>query len=77
VRELAVLLLNDEEKWNQQALEMALSNNKTREINLTTAIPILIDYWTVDVDEDGYISYRPDIYGRDKDVLTALDSPAH
>ncbi len=75
VRDLAILLFNDAEKWNREALEMALTDMKTREVKLAKKVPILIDYWTVDVDENGYVSYRPDVYDKDKDVLAALDAP--
>lgn len=74
VRDLAILLFNDNEKWNRETLELALANLKTREVLLQKKIPILIDYWTVDIDETGYISYRPDAYGKDDAVLKALDT---
>jgi murein L,D-transpeptidase YcbB/YkuD len=73
IRELAVLLFNNEVKWNRSAMEATLAEGKTLEINLPRKIPILIDYWTVDVEQDGFVSFRPDVYGRDYKLLQALD----
>lgn len=71
--ELAVLLLNDPVKWPADALEKALSDNKTRNVSLNTPVPILIAYWTVDLRADGEAAYKPDVYGLDDVTLAALD----
>ena len=73
VQELAVLLFNDPEKWNRTALETELSTNKTRNVTLSKKVPIFLAYWTVDVGDDGRVSFKPDVYERDAKVITALD----
>lgn len=71
--ELAVMLLADPQKWNRAELDVALATNKTQEISLARKVPVLIAYWTVDIGIDGYVSFKPDIYGQDLKVLKALD----
>lgn len=73
VRELAVLLLNDPQAWNRDALEAAIAEGRTRDVGLPKKIPVLIAYWTADVGEDGQVSFRPDVYGQDAVVVEALD----
>ena len=36
-------------------------------------MPVLIASWTVNVGEDGYVSFKPDIYGQDAVILQALE----
>ncbi len=73
IKELAVLLLNDGEKWSPAGLDKALEDNKTRQVNLSRRVPILLAYWTVDIGNDGYVSFKPDVYGQDALILKALD----
>lgn len=73
VHELAVLLLNDPVQWSRAGLDAAISESKTREVYLVTPIPILLVYWTVDVAPDGYVSFKADIYERDRPLVVVLD----
>lgn len=73
VRELGVLLLDDPEQWSREALEAVLADGKTRDVSLKKKVPVLLAYWTVDIENDGTIAFRPDIYGYDPLVLQALD----
>jgi murein L,D-transpeptidase YcbB/YkuD len=73
IHELAVLLLDDAQKWNREAMQKVIDERKTRNVTLKKKVPILLAYWTVDVGEDGYVSFKPDVYNRDAAVLTALD----
>jgi murein L,D-transpeptidase YcbB/YkuD len=74
VHELVVLLFNDPQKWNRSALETALSTNKTRNVTLSKKVPVLLAYWTVDIGDDGSVSYKPDVYKRDAILIKALDN---
>jgi len=69
--ELGRLLLG----WNQEDMDKALAEGKTRNVNLAQRVPILIAYWTVDIGQDGYVSFKPDVYGQDALILKALDTP--
>lgn len=73
IHELAVLLLDDEQKWNRGAMQKVIDERKTRNVTLKKKVPILLAYWTVDVGDDGYVSFKPDVYSRDAAVLTALN----
>jgi murein L,D-transpeptidase YcbB/YkuD len=73
IQELAVLLLNDPEKWNRTALDSELATNKTSNVTLSKKVPVLLAYWTVDVGNDGRVSFKSDIYQQDIDVIKALD----
>lgn len=74
VHELALLLLNDP-AWDRAALERIIAERKTLSVRLQQKVPILIGYWTVQVEPDGHLAYRPDVYRRDPPVLRALDRP--
>jgi murein L,D-transpeptidase YcbB/YkuD len=73
VHELAVLLFNDQVKWNREAMQNVINERKTRNVTLAKPVPILLAYWTVDVGEDGHVSFKPDVYQRDGRVLAALN----
>lgn len=73
IHELVVMLLNDPEKWSRETLEKELTKHETRNVSLRKKVPVLIAYWTVDIAKDGYVSFKPDVYGQDAKVLQALD----
>ncbi|MDF2445885.1 MAG: hypothetical protein K0S46_1121 [Moraxellaceae bacterium] len=76
IHELAVLLLDDAQQWSREALQAAIDERRTRDVPLPEKVPILLAYWTVQVDPDGYVAFRPDVYTRDPAVLQALDAQA-
>ena len=71
--ELTELLLNDPQ-WNQAAIQAVVATGKTRTVNLTKHVLVLILYWTAQPTPDGQIVFRNDVYGRDAPTLAALDS---
>jgi L,D-transpeptidase YcbB len=71
--ELAEILLNDSESWNQQNIRSLIDTLKTKIINLPKPMPISLFYWTIHFDEEGNIIFRKDIYDRDKEVLNGLN----
>lgn len=73
IQELAVLLLDNTAIWSPQILTSALTDPKTRHIALSRPAPVLLAYWTANVDNDGYVSFRPDNSGQDALTLNALD----
>lgn len=76
-QELAVLLLDDVERWSPVALEKALATGKTRTVPVAREIPVLLHYATAGLDAEGRVQFRPDIYGRDAAVQAALDVASH
>ncbi len=73
---LSERLLNDPDKWNRDALEQVLAQGETREVGLRRAMPVLLLYWTIDLQADGRVTYKPDVYGLDGPLLQALDGHA-
>lgn len=71
--ELAEILLNDPEKWNQQNIRNVIDTLETKKVNLPNPIPISLFYWTVSFDEKGNIIFKKDIYDRDGEVLNGLN----
>ena len=61
---------------SESQLQTALDSGLTREIPLPQPVPILLDYWTADVDDVGRVILRPDLYGRDAALAAALQTTA-
>jgi len=50
-----------------------LATGTTHEFRLSNPVPILMTYWTAQVDGQGRVLYAPDIYSRDSALLAGLD----
>lgn len=72
---LAVALLDDPERWTSQRLRADIATGQTRTLLLKRRIPILLLYRTADVDDQGAVHFRADLYGRDAAVTAALQAP--
>jgi murein L,D-transpeptidase YcbB/YkuD len=70
--ELAELLLDDPKRWSQAQVEAAIDRGSTRTLILRKPVPVLILYWTADVDEQGQVRFKQDIYNNDRLVLDEL-----
>ena len=68
---LSQQLLNEAERERVSTL---LASGKTHEFRLASPMPLLMSYWTAEVDSAGQLQYVPDIYQRDAALLAALDS---
>ena len=73
--ELAELLLRDPDKWSQADLQAVLDSRQTQRVNLRPREPVLILYLTASLDLDGGIRFAKDVYGRDAELLPALNGP--
>jgi L,D-transpeptidase YcbB len=73
--ELVELLLADAVHWNRAALDAAVARGATLTVRLPRPVPVLLMYWTVDIDPDGSVAFKPDPYERDAPLLRALDRP--
>ena len=71
--ELAALVLGDATRWSPAALLDAIETGTTRAIPVRRRVSILIMYWTAEVDADGHVTFRRDLYGRDAKLLRELD----
>ncbi len=70
---LAEIVLADPARWNRQSLEAAIAKGATQTVRLPKPWPVLILYWTADLDPDGNVRFLPDVYGRDAELLRALN----
>lgn len=69
--DLAVLLLDDPERWGPDAVRAAIATGETRTVPVRRRVPVMLLYWTAEV-RDGVVHFRRDLYGRDEAVLRGL-----
>ena len=70
---LAEIVLADPERWNQRTLQAAIDTGKPQKVSLPRPWPVLILYWTADLDAEGRVRFLPDVYDRDAQLLAALN----
>jgi len=73
--ELVRLLFNDPVKWSAAAIAEKLQTTTTENVTLPTKVPLLLAYWTVDLTNDGRVTFKSDVYGHDAALLQALNAP--
>jgi murein L,D-transpeptidase YcbB/YkuD len=71
---LAELILADRNKWDRAKVDAAVASGKLQGVALATPLPVLILYWTVDPSPVGGTAFYKDIYGRDAQLLKALNA---
>jgi murein L,D-transpeptidase YcbB/YkuD len=74
VEELARALLSADGK-DAALADQAIASGQTRRISLSTKVPVMLYYWTVALEDDGDVLFKPDIYARDAPLLRALERP--
>jgi murein L,D-transpeptidase YcbB/YkuD len=72
--ELAELIMNDPQQWDQKAFRKVQETRQTRRIN-TPPLPVLVLYLTASNEADGRPRFLKDVYDRDGPVLQALNGP--
>lgn len=70
---LAEIVLADPARWNRATLEAAIETGTTRTLRLPKPWPVLILYWTAELDGEGGVRFLPDRYRRDPALQRALD----
>lgn len=58
----------------RERIEGIQASGKTRNVNLPQPVPVLLAYWTVEVDMDNRLRFRSDNYGHDAKVTAALQA---
>jgi len=71
--DLAELLLQDQDGWDRAQIDTAVDSLKQQRVSLSEPVPVLLLYWTVNIDADGTVYFKEDIYERDAKVLAGLD----
>lgn len=74
VMQLLDHLLADTSPSERQRIDDILASGSTRDVSLPRPVPILLGYWTAEVDAEGRLRFRPDMYQLDARLLAALDS---
>ena len=60
--------------WDAGQIETERQTRALRTVLLSETIPVLLLYWTAEVDDDGIVQFYEDVYERDQAVLDALDA---
>jgi L,D-transpeptidase YcbB len=60
---LAEYILQNKPEWNRQAIEQAMNQGDTQQVNLDETIPVYILYLTAYVDDSETVQFREDLYG--------------
>lgn len=71
-KQLADELFAGASQETHNAITDSIKRRLTRNIPLPVKVPILMDYWTAAAYEDGRVEFRPDVYGRDEELMAAL-----
>lgn len=61
--------------WDAERVAAQRRSGETSTVFLSKPLPVLLLYWTAEVDDDGRVYFYQDVYDRDKAVLSALNSP--
>jgi murein L,D-transpeptidase YcbB/YkuD len=69
---LAAYLLANDKDWPKERVDQVLAEGKTQNIVLKHTMPVVIMYWTAQLDRDGTMRFFPDLYARDPPLLRAL-----
>ncbi|MBK7594007.1 MAG: L,D-transpeptidase family protein [Gemmatimonadetes bacterium] len=69
---LAAFLLRDQPKWPSATVDSAMAGDSTKQVRLTSRIPVVLVYQTVEVRESGEAFFYRDIYGHDRARERAL-----
>jgi murein L,D-transpeptidase YcbB/YkuD len=73
--ELAVLLLDEPERWNAETIGAAIEAGENLTVPVKRRVPVMLLYFSAEAGEDGTVAFRPDLYGRDPRVLAGLGAP--
>ena len=71
---LAELFFADASPERREEFERALASGKTINVSLPEPLPLLMFYWTAYANEAGVVSFRPDIYDRDRKLINLLEA---
>ncbi len=71
-RELAILILDEDKKWDSAKIDEAMNSGTEVNHPLKRKIPVYIAYFTAVADASGNITFYEDIYDRDNRLATML-----
>jgi murein L,D-transpeptidase YcbB/YkuD len=71
--ELAEILLG--RSWSRERIDTLIATGRTQTVFLDKPMPLMLLYWTAEVDAEGKVLFFPDVYERDAAVIKALAEP--
>lgn len=71
-KELANLLMKEDENWNPEKIDSVMNKNVETWYTLKNMIPVYIGYFTAWVDNEGVIHFYDDIYNKDESLAVLL-----
>lgn len=71
-RDLAIKILENDEKWTAEKIDNAMNAGKESVYTLKNKIPVYIGYFTAWVNEDGTIHFYKDVYNHDDKIADLL-----
>ena len=74
--DMAQRQLSTEPGWSSERISRTLASGETTEVKLDRPVQVVIAYMTAFPTAGGQVSFRPDIYGWDAEVLRRLDAQA-
>ena len=69
---LAEYLLRNQDGWTKEKIAQMTKETKEQAVELNNTEPVYIDYFTVWVDPNGKVNFRPDVYGHDQKMINAM-----
>ncbi len=73
--DLAALLLSGKEGWDRAHIDAVIESGEMTTVTLDSPMTVLLLYWTANVQPDGTIDFREDIYGRDARIIEGINAP--
>ena len=61
--------------WDRKRIDTTVASGKSTTVFLSKPVPILLLYWTANVDPGGLVHFYRDVYRRDAGIAKALDGP--
>ncbi|MCB9978870.1 MAG: L,D-transpeptidase family protein [Rhodospirillales bacterium] len=71
---VADFILSGNEGWSSEKMKSLIDKGRTVDIKAEKQIPVYIIYQTAWLDSRGQLVFGQDVYGRDRDLIRALDS---
>lgn len=69
---LAQYLLRSAPGWTPDKIRQAMDSGKEQYVKLPSPVAVSLTYFTAWVDNDGWLHFREDIYGQDKDMAKRI-----
>ncbi len=72
---LVELLMKDPTKWNQTSIAEIVHSGQLRNVILPQTVPLLLLYFTAEMEDNGQVLFYKDVYKRDQKVIQGLKQP--